>query len=68
MAARHLFSVFDVTRQGVSSVPSSTHLSNSYAIPHPLELTAVFFETPLSLGIVNLKPLRPGRASAPLHL
>ncbi|CAK9783459.1 HIT-like protein [Cutaneotrichosporon oleaginosum] len=35
MAARHLFSVFDVTRQ-------------------------VFFETPLSLGIVNLKPLRPG--------
>ncbi|GMK56317.1 hypothetical protein CspeluHIS016_0301570 [Cutaneotrichosporon spelunceum] len=35
MAARHLFSVFDVTRQ-------------------------VFFETPFSLGIVNLKPLRPG--------
>lgn len=46
--SRHLFSVFDVTRQGMLHASLKTD-------------SPVFFETPLSLGIVNLKPLRPGR-------
>ena len=57
--SKHLFSTFDVTKQGQSGA----------SLPCGVEslLIAVFYSTKLSLALVNLKPLLPGRELRHLH-
>ena len=55
---RFLFATFDVTRQG-----ELQWLSLECIVEALFDRPVVFFKSRCSIGIVNLKPLKPGRTS-----